>query len=103
NMADVVWNTLETYGLTGCVLAFMMDNATNNDTLVQAIERMCAAKNIKFSAKNSCLRCMPHTVHLAVLQLLEAIGAVEKSPTKKNANSSPYQESVTAAPEAEDF
>ena len=47
----------------------MMDNATNNDTLVEAFERMCKAKKIPFSAKNSRLRCMPHTVHLAVLKV----------------------------------
>ncbi|KAJ7741767.1 hypothetical protein DFH07DRAFT_695537, partial [Mycena maculata] len=51
------------------VIAFMMDNATNNDTLVEAIERLCLAKKIKFSAQNSRLRCMPHTVDLAVIQI----------------------------------
>ncbi|KAJ7078140.1 hypothetical protein B0H15DRAFT_789116, partial [Mycena belliarum] len=99
NMAEVVWQTLEDYGLTGRVIAFMMDNATNNDTLVEAIERKCFVRGIKFSAKNSRLRCMPHTVHLAVLQLLEAIGAVEK--TKKGARSAAYQDSVTAPPESD--
>jgi hypothetical protein len=49
----------------------MMDNATNNDTLVEAIERMCTVKKIEFSAKNSRLRCMPHTVHLAVIQVCD--------------------------------
>ncbi|KAJ7442860.1 hypothetical protein FB451DRAFT_1019775, partial [Mycena latifolia] len=81
NMAEIVWKTLTDYGLTvtffsrwwnslsSQVISFMMDNATNNDTLVEAIERMCIANNIKFSAKNSRLRCMPHTVHLAVIQV----------------------------------
>jgi hypothetical protein len=95
----------------------MMDNATNNDTLVEAIERKCAENNIKFSAKHSRLRCMPHTVHLAVLQvsdlclqsdpfnltlsqLLETIGAVEKASKKHTV---PYQDSVTVPPDAEDL
>ncbi len=51
------------------VTAFMMDNATNNDTMVDAIERKCKEQGIPFSAKNSCLRCMPHTVHLAMLKV----------------------------------
>ncbi|KAJ6553819.1 hypothetical protein DFH09DRAFT_855318, partial [Mycena vulgaris] len=102
NMAEVVWNTLEIYGLTGRVITFMMDNATNNDTLVEAIERKCVEKGIKFSAANSRLRCMPHTVHLAVIQLLEAIGAVEKNEKKKKTHVS-YQETVTAAPEFDDL
>lgn len=86
NMADLVWKSLDQYGLTGrvshiyivCsipfnitdqVVAFMMDNATNNDTLVEAFERRCATKNIKFSTRHSRLRCVPHTIHLAVLQV----------------------------------
>ncbi|KAJ7340683.1 hypothetical protein DFH08DRAFT_651471, partial [Mycena albidolilacea] len=100
NMAEVVWKTLDDYKLTGRVIAFMMDNATNNDTLVEAIERKCAENNIKFSAKHSRLRCMPHTVHLAVLQLLETIGAVEKASKKHTV---PYQDSVTVPPDAEDL
>ncbi|KAE9406051.1 hypothetical protein BT96DRAFT_811617, partial [Gymnopus androsaceus JB14] len=68
NMADVVWATLEKYGLVGQVLAFMMDNASNNDTLVEAIEQKCNILNIPFKATHSRLRCMPHTVHLAVLR-----------------------------------
>ncbi|KAF8145485.1 hypothetical protein K438DRAFT_1517231, partial [Mycena galopus ATCC 62051] len=101
NMAELVWNTLDIYGLTGRVIAFMMDNATNNDTLVAAIQRKCIANGIKFSASDSRLRCMPHTVHLAVLQLLEAVGAVEKSEKKKKTDVS-YQENVTASPNLED-
>ncbi|KAJ7259216.1 hypothetical protein C8J57DRAFT_1339784, partial [Mycena rebaudengoi] len=54
-------------------------------------------------SQNSRLRCMPHTVHRAVLQLLEAIGAVEKSTKMKTARASPYQESVTVAPECEEL
>lgn len=46
-----------------------MDNATNNDKLVEAIERKCKAENIRFDAKRSRLRCMPHTVHLAALKV----------------------------------
>ncbi|KAJ7030509.1 hypothetical protein C8F04DRAFT_961456, partial [Mycena alexandri] len=97
NMVEIVWKTLEDYQLKDCVLGIMMDNASNNDTLVAAIEQKCLEKNIKFSAQISRLRCMPHTVHLAVLQ---AIGAVEKS---KKTRASPYQESVTVPPDTEDI
>ncbi|KAE9394425.1 hypothetical protein BT96DRAFT_750454, partial [Gymnopus androsaceus JB14] len=65
NIAEVVWVTLKKYGLIGCVLGFMMDNASNNDTLVEAIQRKCTDLNIPFNAKESHLCCMPHTVHLA--------------------------------------
>ncbi|KAF9066812.1 hypothetical protein BDP27DRAFT_1226869, partial [Rhodocollybia butyracea] len=99
NMADAVWDTLEKYGLVGQVLAFMMDNASNNDTLLETIECKCHAQNIPFNAQHSQLRCMPHTVHLAVLKLLEAIGAVEKDSKKLG----PYQDAVVGAPEDEEL
>ncbi|KAF8214357.1 hypothetical protein K438DRAFT_1500391, partial [Mycena galopus ATCC 62051] len=41
NMAAVVWETVERFGLKGRIIAFVMDNATNNDTLVQAFARRC--------------------------------------------------------------
>jgi len=69
NMAEVVWKTLEMYGLLGQVIAFIMDNAMNNDTLVDGIEAWCEAAGIKFSAKQAQLRCMPHTCHLAALKV----------------------------------
>jgi hypothetical protein len=52
-MAEVVWKTLEMYGLLGRVIAFIMDNATNNDTMVESIEARCKAIGIKFSAKHA--------------------------------------------------
>lgn len=88
NMAEAVWQTLETYGLLGrvrkvtflCttlktiyptlqVIAFVMDNATNNDTMVTLFEARCQERGIDFSASHSRLRCMPHTCHLAALKV----------------------------------
>jgi hypothetical protein len=51
------------------VIAFVMDNATNNDTLIAAIERRCDEAKVYFSAMESRLRCMPHTVHLAAIKV----------------------------------
>ena len=96
-MAEAVWQTLETYGLLGrvreatslCatlttthlatqVIAFVMDNASNNDTMVTVFEARCRDHGICFYASHSRLRCMPHTCHLAVLKVdtgdLEALG-----------------------------
>ncbi|KAK0234626.1 hypothetical protein EDD85DRAFT_955454 [Armillaria nabsnona] len=43
------------------------------------------------------LHCMPHTVHLAALKLLEGIGAISKKQAKKaSSRSSNYQDSATA-------
>jgi len=51
------------------IFALMLDNATNNNTMVEAIERWAAAEGIKFNAKWARLRCMPHTIHLAAIKV----------------------------------
>ena len=84
-MAHAVWETLERYGLKGrvrdhtifiyCIAdlsqisAFVMDNASNNDTLVETVEALCAAEGITFSATQARLRCMPHTIHLSAIKV----------------------------------
>lgn len=47
----------------------MMDNASNNDTMIEAIESRCHEAGVKFSARKSRMRCMPHTIHLAALKV----------------------------------
>ncbi|KAF8523489.1 hypothetical protein BU17DRAFT_16691, partial [Hysterangium stoloniferum] len=51
NMAKAVWETLTQYGLIEWIIAFVMDNATNNDTMVVAIEQCCREVGVYFSAK----------------------------------------------------
>ncbi|KAF8180268.1 hypothetical protein K438DRAFT_1446613, partial [Mycena galopus ATCC 62051] len=98
NMADAVWETLKKFGLTKRIIAFVMDNATNNDTLVDAFAAKCRKLNIPFESEHARMRCMPHTIHLAALKLLEAIGALTKEERKKaagNSRESAYQDSAT--------
>jgi hypothetical protein len=94
-----------------------MDNASNNDTLMRAIEKRCAdvkPAKVDFSAADSRMRCMPHTVHLAAIkvlsiyylnhlklmfiQLLEGIGALSKADTKKALSRSGNYQDNTVAP-----
>ncbi|KAF8159024.1 hypothetical protein K438DRAFT_1454152, partial [Mycena galopus ATCC 62051] len=82
------------------IIAFVMDNATNNDTLVQAFARRCRKESINFSTTDGRMRCMPHTIHLSALKLLEAIGALtkeEKRAAKSRLRTSAYQDSATDA------
>lgn len=90
----------------------MLDNASNNDTFVDGIKSRCNKAGVPFNAKWARLRCMPHTIHLAAIkvcvqiflgdhelissQLLEAIGAVTQSESKKAmSRGGNYQECVT--------
>ena len=47
----------------------MMDNTSNNDTMMQAIERQCHQAGIEFHAKDARMQCMPHTIHLAAIKV----------------------------------
>jgi hypothetical protein len=88
NMAEAVWTTLELYGLTrkasfdllssippslsssySQIIAMVMDNASNNNTLMTSLERQCQEWGISFSARDARMRCMPHTVHLASIKV----------------------------------
>ncbi|KAJ6573136.1 hypothetical protein DFH09DRAFT_1079293 [Mycena vulgaris] len=103
-MAAAVWETLKKYGLDNgqaSVLAAMMDNASNNDTLVAALEVKFKSVGITWwDALEARMRCFPHTTHLAVLKLLEAIGAVERPDPKKRGV---YQDNYTAGVDTPPF
>jgi len=46
----------------------MMDNASNNDTLMEALESKCHEAGVEFSASDSQMRCIPHTIHLTAIK-----------------------------------
>ncbi|KAI9461526.1 hypothetical protein F5148DRAFT_982984, partial [Russula earlei] len=69
NMAEVVWETLELYGLKGRIITITMDNASNNNTMMTTLEARCYAEGIRLSARDSHMRCMPHTIHLTALNV----------------------------------
>ncbi|KAJ7933094.1 hypothetical protein B0H13DRAFT_1507364, partial [Mycena leptocephala] len=77
------------------ITAFVMDNATNNDTMVEAFASRCRSIGIPLFSRHARMRCMPHTIHLAALKLLEAIGALTKDEKKKaKSRSTAYQDAA---------
>lgn len=66
-MAQAVFETLELFGLKGQVLAIMADNASNNDTMCEALQELCQNEGVTFNARWGRLWCMPHTTHLSAL------------------------------------
>ena len=46
----------------------MLDNASNNDTLVDGIQQRAQAEGLYINATLARLRCMPHTVHLSAVK-----------------------------------
>ena len=50
-------------------MAIMIDNATNNDMMIKAIETCCQEAGIKFCTDYSQMWCMPHTIHLSAIKV----------------------------------
>ncbi|KAF8237820.1 hypothetical protein L208DRAFT_1245739, partial [Tricholoma matsutake] len=97
NMAAIVWSTLETYDIQDKIIGIMMDNASNNDTLMEALESRSQGAGIEFSASVARMQCMPHTIHLVaikVFQLLEGIGIMSKSDAMQASSNVNYQDNV---------
>ena len=61
--------TLSSLTKVSQIMAIMMDNASNNDTMMEAIESQCHEAGIKFSAQKSRMHCMLHTIHLAAIKV----------------------------------
>lgn len=103
------------------IMVIMMDNASNNDTMIESIQSQCHEAGIKFSAQKSCMHCMPHTIHLAAIkvcsitnffgldtgvndfkykQLLEGISIISKDNSAQ-AQATNYQDEVNVGVEHE--
>ena len=50
-------------------MAFMTDNMSNNNTMVEALVALAAKRKIPLDARLIRLCCMPHTVHLVALKV----------------------------------
>jgi hypothetical protein len=59
------------------VIAVNCDNASNNDTMTDDLEAQSAVEGFEFDSQESWLRCMPHTVHLAALEVIKLIYLVK--------------------------
>ena len=51
------------------IFAFMLDNASNNDMMVNGIQSRAAKEGIHLNATWAHLWCMPHTIHLAAIKV----------------------------------
>jgi hypothetical protein len=71
NLAHAVYDTLDLYGLKGHIITINADNASNNDTMVEHLATLLRQDFIDFSPLHARMQCMPHTVHLAALEVLQ--------------------------------
>jgi hypothetical protein len=54
-------------------MACTTDNASNNDTLMKALETTCKNRNIEFTAYNHHIRCLAHIINLAAQDALSML------------------------------
>ena len=55
------------------------DSASNNDTLMLAIENTCRNQNIEFTKDKNYVRCLAHIINLAVQDALSVLKAENTS------------------------
>jgi hypothetical protein len=63
------------------IMTCTTDSASNNDTLMAAVERTCCSQNIEFTKDENHVRCLAHIINLAVqdaLAVLKAENAVDE-------------------------
>jgi hypothetical protein len=53
-----------------------MDNASNNGTLMQALEALLAERDIEFDARDRQIRCFPHIIHICVKHVIDSFSAL---------------------------
>ena len=68
---ETLWDCFNIFSHTDVsqIIVIMMDNASNNDTMMESIESQCCEAGIKFSAQKSHLHCMPHTIPLVAIKV----------------------------------
>lgn len=66
NMAKILWDVLSEYQILTKLGYFTMDNASNNDAMLSALERRLQEEGIEWDSTNHRLRCNGHIIQLAV-------------------------------------
>jgi hypothetical protein len=70
NMEKVLWDVLSEYQILTKLGYFTMDNATNNDTMLSALEHHLEEEGIEWDAATHRVRCNGHILNLAVQAFL---------------------------------
>lgn len=54
-------------------MAITADNASNNNSFLKKLERICKEKQIDFNHKKNNIRCLAHIINLTVQEILRCI------------------------------
>src|SRR5580692_5102276 len=73
-MANVLYNVLECFNITKCLLCTTTDNAGNNGTIRKELEELLNNLNINngWSSESTTIPCLAHMIQLVVKAILGA-------------------------------
>ena len=80
NLAEAIYNTLDSYNITNKLFCITTDNASNNTTALAHLQRlMLSRKGIVWTAREHHIRCMNHIINIAVQKFLETCKVLGES------------------------
>ena len=76
----------------------MLNNASNNDTMMKALEMMLAARDVSFDAHNWQIICFAHIINLCSGRVIDATSGMAGD---KNTNSLSGDDAIPSSPIAQ--
>ncbi|KDR71017.1 hypothetical protein GALMADRAFT_144102 [Galerina marginata CBS 339.88] len=77
-MVAAAWSTQEIHDIQDWIIAVMMDNASKNDALVEALKARFCDAGIKFRPSAARKQCIPCTIDLAAIRTYFASFSTEQ-------------------------
>ncbi|KAG8729906.1 hypothetical protein FRC10_003305 [Ceratobasidium sp. 414] len=79
NIGQALFDVLQESNIAEKVGHITLDNASNNNTLMQELAAALGARGIEFDAQRNRIRCFPHVMNLAVNEILKSLVATAAS------------------------
>ena len=73
NMATIIVEVLERYGIEGQLLGFTSDSASNNGTLTKALKSELGQLSINWECEHNHIQCMAHVVQLILSTFMKEL------------------------------
>ncbi|KEP52153.1 putative AC transposase [Rhizoctonia solani 123E] len=72
-LAQHIFAVLKEYNIVHKVGSVTLDNASNNNTMMEELARLVRAEGYDFDKEGNRIRCFPHIINLAVTAFLDAL------------------------------
>ncbi|KDN38535.1 hypothetical protein RSAG8_09424, partial [Rhizoctonia solani AG-8 WAC10335] len=73
-LAQHLFGVLKEYDVIHKVGSVTLDNASNNNTMMEELARLIRAEGYDFDKEGNRIRCFPHIINLAVTAFMDALG-----------------------------